>query len=134
MRANETDDVGVAPLMFAARGGSLRAARLLLEFDADVQAQTPLGWSAVTFAGMSNEAAMVQFLVQQGACVSEHDLVLVAYTGHDSSLEVMIDCFDGDVANLTTDSSGWTLLHLLCEGMCHLGSSRPHRFSRSLSY
>lgn len=129
-RANEVDDVGVSPLMFAAKGGSVDAAEILLSFGADLHVETPLGWSAVVFAGMSNEGAMVEFLWQQGASISSHDLILVVYTGQDVSLEVMLKHFSGSVATLTTSSSGWTLLHLLCEGMCHLGHKRPHRFSR----
>ena len=68
--ASEEDETGACPLMFAAAGGSIEAAQLLLEFGADVNAKNFLKWSVSIFAALADQAEMVRWLVSQGTQVS----------------------------------------------------------------
>jgi len=121
--ASEPDDLGVYPLMFAAVGGCVEAAEMLLVFGADLHAPNPINWSALLYAALGNHSAMVRFLVGRGAKVTDHELILAAYTGNPDSLEALLDLFEGSLAAVRTDSSRKTLLHLACEGMCFLRHS-----------
>lgn len=122
---NEPDDVGITPLMFAAAGGCVEAARVLVEHGAAIDALNPINWSVMLYAGLGNHADMVAWLVSTGGVVCEHDLILTAYTGNSESLCVMLAAYDsiGSVAGIRTNESGKTLLHLACEGLCFLKSS-----------
>lgn len=119
----EEDDVGVCPLMFAAAGGFVEAAELLLDKGADLHAVNPINWSVVLYAALGNHAPMVRFLVSRGGEVTGHDLILAAFTGNPASLEVLLEFYKGSVSNLCTNESRKTLLHLACEGMCFLRHS-----------
>lgn len=121
--ANEPDDLGVFPLMFAAAGGNVDAAELLLDFGADLHAVNPIKWSVLLYAALGNHESMVRFLVRRGHIITDHDLILAAYTGNPSSLEALLELYRGCVAELRTDESRKTLLHLACEGMCFLRHS-----------
>jgi len=121
--AVEPDDLGVFPLMFAAVGGCIEAAELLLENGADLHAPSPINWSVLLYAALGNHAPMVRFLVDRGAKVTDHELILAAYTGNPDSLEALLELFEGSVPDLRTDQSKKTLLHLACEGMCFLRHS-----------
>jgi len=122
-RAHEADDLGVFPLMFAAVGGHVKSAEVLLEFGADLHAQNPIQWSSLLYAALGNHTAMVKFLVERGAIVTDHELILAAYTGNPDSLEALLDLYVGSVPQLRTNESKKTLLHLACEGMCFLKHS-----------
>jgi len=128
-RANEEDSAGAFPLMFAAKGGCIEAAEVLLQHGADLHARTPFGWSALLYAGLSNHGDMVRWLVGMGANVTSHELTNVAFGGYDKSLDALLDLFSGNVAEVRTDS-GNTLLHLLCSGMLHFSNQRPQRYLR----
>lgn len=121
--ASEPDDLGVYPLMFAAVGGCIEAAEMLLEFGADLHAPNPIKWSALLYAALGNHAPMVRYLVSSGATVTDHELILTAYTGNPESLEALLDLFEGSPSEVRTDTSKKTLLHLACEGMCFLRHS-----------
>lgn len=130
-RATEEDNVGAFPLMFAARGGCIEAAELLLQHGADLHARTPFGWSALLYAGLSNHGDMVQWLVRRGAEVTPHELTLVAYGGYDKSLNALLDLFSGDVSEVRTSDTGNTLLHLVCFGMLNFVAKKcPWRYLR----
>eukprot|EP00927_Polykrikos_kofoidii_P016239 TRINITY_DN17318_c0_g2_i2.p1 TRINITY_DN17318_c0_g2~~TRINITY_DN17318_c0_g2_i2.p1 ORF type:complete len:339 (-),score=54.31 TRINITY_DN17318_c0_g2_i2:60-1076(-) len=118
--ANEADDIGVYPLMFAAAGGCVEAAKVLLEFGADLHAMNPIKWSVLLYASLGNHGPMVRFLVDRGAKVTDHELILAAYTGNPEGLEAMLELFEGSVPAVRTDESKKSLLHLACEGMCFL--------------
>lgn len=122
-RANECDDLGVYPLMFAAAGGCTAGAELLLEFKADIHARNPIGWSVLLYASLGDHVAMVCWLVKQGAWVRSHELVLTAYTGNSESLAALLDLFEGSAAEVRSNESKKTLLHLAVEGMCFLKRS-----------
>lgn len=122
-RANEVDELGVFPLMFAAAGGCVEAAELMLDFGADVHACNPIKWSVLLYAALNDHAAMVDFLVARGAVVSEHDLWLTAYTGNAEGLRALLANFRGDPSSVRTDESRKTLLHLAVEGLCFLKRS-----------
>merc|ERR1712146_418071 len=92
-------DVGAYPLMFAAAGGCIEAAQILLEFDADLHALSPIKWSVLLYAALGNHAEMVRFLVGRGSEVTGHELVLAAYTGNPNSLEALLDLYTGSVAD-----------------------------------
>lgn len=121
--ATQLDDLGVSPLMFAAAGGCLEAAQLLVDFGADIQAKNPINWTVLLYAALGNHARMVEWLVNAGAIVTDHDLILAAYTGNSSSLAALLQFFSGSVAELRTNESGKSLLHLACEGLCFLKST-----------
>jgi len=120
--ACEADDLGVFPLMFAAAGGSIEAVDLLLEFGADLHAKNPIKWSVLLYAALGNHGHMVRFLVERGAVVTTHELILAAYTGNPSSFEVLIDMYQGSVAELRMECQR-TLLHMACDGICFLRHS-----------
>lgn len=111
------DDVGITPLMFAAAGGCVDAAKLLVLRGADVNARNPINWSVILYGALGNHAEMVQCLAEMGAKVCPHALILTAYTGNDRSLQVMLTLAD---ATSVRTESGRTLLHLACEGLCFL--------------
>lgn len=121
--ASEEDSLGVYPLMFAACGGCVGAAELLLNANADIHAQNPIKWSVLLYAALGNHAQMVRFLVKRDAVVTGHDLVLAAYTGNSKSLEALLELYDGDVTEYITDESKKNLLHLATEGLCFLKHS-----------
>mmetsp|Transcript_20671 Transcript_20671/g.57653 ORF Transcript_20671/g.57653 Transcript_20671/m.57653 type:complete len:335 (-) Transcript_20671:110-1114(-) len=126
-RATVADDLSVYPLMFAAFGGCVEAAEILLDFGADLHAQNPIKWSVLLYAALGNQAAMVRFLVARGAEVTDHELILAAYTGNPCSLEALLELYEGFAPALRTGESKKTLLHLACEGMCFLRhSARRH--------
>lgn len=120
---NEVDDLGVFPLMFAAAGGCIAAVEMLLEFGADLHAQNPIKWSVLLYASLQHHPEMVRFLVGRGLSVTDHVLILAAYTGNPRSLEALLELYKGSVPNLRTEQSKKTLLHLACEGMCFLRHS-----------
>jgi len=127
-RAVEEDDLGATPLMFAARGGCIEAAELLVRHGAEVHARSPIGWSALTWAGLGDQAPMVRWLVGKGMKVAQEELNLVAFAGHASSLAALLDSFSGSVASVRTDTNGQTLLHLVCYGLLNLPRDSPERY------
>lgn len=127
-RATEDDDNRGTPLMFAARGGSVEAAELLLGHGADLQARNLGGWSALLFAALGDRVAMVRFLLARGTEVRENDLVLTAYRGSAGSLEEMLARYSGDPAAVRRKRDGKTLLHLVCDGMIDTPRSDPERY------
>merc|ERR1712226_1762271 len=100
------------------------AAEVLLEAGADVHAKNPIGWSVLVYAALGGHADMVHCLVERGAQVSDHDLILAAFTGNASGLAALCAHRSPEsVAALRTDQSKKTLLHLAVEGMCFLKHS-----------
>lgn len=128
-RACEDDDNRATPLMFAARGGSVASAELLLQHGADLQARNLGGWSALLFAALGNRVDMVRFLLARGAEVRENDLLLTAYRGSAGSLEEMLDQSAADPASVRRMRDGKTLLHLVCDGMIDTPRDDPERYS-----
>jgi len=127
-QANEQDEVGATPLMFAAKGGSVAAAQLLVSYGADVNAQTPIGWSVLVWAALSDQDAMVQFLVRCGASVTDNELILVSFAGNAKSLKVLLESFPGSAAHIRSDTNGQTLMHLVCFGMVNFPRDTPQRY------
>ena len=58
---------GYTPLLFAARGGGLESARLLVAAGADVNDAAPMGTSPLVVAAHSGQGAVATFLLEQGA-------------------------------------------------------------------
>eukprot|EP00747_Dinoflagellata_sp_TGD_P185824 gnl/TRDRNA2_/TRDRNA2_42569_c0_seq1.p1 gnl/TRDRNA2_/TRDRNA2_42569_c0~~gnl/TRDRNA2_/TRDRNA2_42569_c0_seq1.p1 ORF type:complete len:363 (+),score=57.73 gnl/TRDRNA2_/TRDRNA2_42569_c0_seq1:80-1090(+) len=129
--AVEEDEVGICPLMFAAKGGCLEAVELLLRHGADLCAKTPLGWSVLLFAVLNDHASMVSGLVELGARVIVQDLIIAAATGNAEGLGELLKFFDGQggASALRSKASGKTLLHIACEGMCNLRRNSPARYA-----
>jgi ankyrin repeat protein len=127
-RANEHDEMGATPLMFAAKGGYILAAMILANYGANIHAKNPLGWSALLWAALNDRDQMISFFVERGATVSEHELILVAFAGHGRSLVEMLKAYPGSVATLRTCTNNQTLLHLACFGMMNLPMDRPGRY------
>merc|ERR1712137_609911 len=116
--ASEADEYGQCPLMFAAAGGSIEAAQLLLEFGADVHAKNFLDWSVSIFAALADQDAMVRWLVSQGSQVTDHELILTAWTGNSRALAVMLELYEGSLIRLFKYMNvEKTLLHMACEGL-----------------
>ena len=63
----EVPSGGFTPLLFAARGGDLAAARLLVAAGADVNVSTPEGAGALAVAALSGNGAVAAFLLASGA-------------------------------------------------------------------
>lgn len=121
--ANRPDERNVYPIMFAALGGSIAAAEILLEFGADLHTHNWMNWSVLMYAALRNHGSMVRFLVARGAKVTDRELCITAWTGNPDSLATLLDLYDGSASDLRSTSSGKTLLHLACEGMGFLKSS-----------
>lgn len=116
--ANEPDDNGQTPLMFAAAGGSIEAAQLLIDFGADIHAKNFLKWSVIVFASLADQEEMVRWLVGQGLKMTDRDLILTAWTGNVKSLGVLLELYQGNLHQLLTYmNTRKTLLHMACEGM-----------------
>ena len=111
--------MGVVPLMFAAKGGSISAAQLLVSCSASVCAETPFGWSVLCYAALSDQGAMVRWLVQQGAVVTGHELQLAAFGGYAKGLEALLELY-GDDPKLVVTKEKQNLVHLLCSGILNL--------------
>jgi ankyrin repeat protein len=66
----EPDGGELTPLVYAARAGSLDAARVLLEAGADVNQVTRYGWSPLLAATQNRNYQLGKFLIEQGADVN----------------------------------------------------------------
>jgi ankyrin repeat protein len=124
--ANEKDELGVYPIMFAAAGGCIPAVEVLLEFGADIHAKNLIGWSVLLYASLADHAPMVRWLVEKGAWVGEQELMLAAFTGNSDALVALLDMYVGSVPKVRSEEyncSGKTLLHMAVEGLCFLKRS-----------
>ncbi|HEY6457363.1 MAG TPA: ankyrin repeat domain-containing protein [Steroidobacteraceae bacterium] len=68
--AREPDGGAFTALVYAARSGSIDAARALLEGGADVNQTTRYGWSALLAATHNSNYQMARFLIEHGANVN----------------------------------------------------------------
>lgn len=93
-RAVEVDDLGVCPLMFAAAGGQVDAMEMLVSYGADLGAKNPINWSVLLYAALGNHSEAVCWLVKHGLKVTEHELVLTAYTGNSISLAALLELYE----------------------------------------
>lgn len=118
-RATEEDEKGSCPLVFAAMGGCIEAAAMLLDYGADIGALNCCKWPAMVYAALHNHEAMVRFLVTRGAEVTVQDLTMTTWTGNPSALKGLVDNYKGSIAAARTND-GTPLLHLACEGLCLL--------------
>jgi uncharacterized protein len=66
----EPDGGALPALVYAARTGSIDAARVLLEGGADVNQTTRYGWSALLAATQNQNYQMAKFLIERGANVN----------------------------------------------------------------
>jgi len=66
----EPDGGELTPLVYAARAGSIDAARVLLEAKADVNQVTRYGWSPLLAATQNRSYQMGKFLIEHGADVN----------------------------------------------------------------
>eukprot|EP00913_Durusdinium_trenchii_P003015 g2787.t1 len=109
------DYVGAVPLMFAAKGGCIEAAELLVRYNADVHAETPFGWSVLVYAALSDQGHMVRWLAKEGARVTGHELQLAAFGGYHRGLEALIEHYDQE---LSADSKRGLSPIQLVEQLC----------------
>jgi ankyrin repeat protein len=63
----DVEQGGYTPLLFAARGGDLASAKLLLAAGADVNVTAPYGTSALVVAAHSGHGELAAFLLEKGA-------------------------------------------------------------------
>jgi len=68
--AREPDGGELTPLVYAARAGSIDAARVLIEAGADVNQVTRYGWSPLLAATQNRNYQMGKFLIEHGADVN----------------------------------------------------------------
>jgi uncharacterized protein len=69
-QAREPDGGELTPLIYAARAGSVEAARVLLEAGADVNQVSRYGWSPLLAATQNRNYQMGKFLIEHGADVN----------------------------------------------------------------
>ena len=69
-QAREADGGELTPLVYAARAGSIDAARVLLDAGADVNQVTRYGWSALLAATQNRNYQLAKFLIERGADVN----------------------------------------------------------------
>lgn len=86
-------------LYFAAQNGLIRTATLLLERNADIQAQAVEGWVGFTplhAATFYNRLPMISFLLSRNASLeakAEHDLTplhVAAFNGHTEAIKILL--------------------------------------------
>ena len=68
--AREPDGGALTALVYAARTGSIEAARVLLDAGADVNQTTRYGWSPLLAATQNQNYQMARFLIERGAKVN----------------------------------------------------------------
>jgi len=95
--AREPDGGELTPLVYAARAGSVDAARVLIEAGADVNQVTRYGWSPLLAATQNRNYQIAKFLIEHGA--------------------------DVDLAN----KGGWTPLYLATDNRNLEGGDYPTR-------
>ena len=69
-QAREPDGGELTPLVYAARAGSIDAARVLLDAGADVNQLTRYGWSPLLAATQNRNYQLGKFLIEHGADVN----------------------------------------------------------------
>lgn len=114
------DDLGVLPLMFAARRGAVEVCRLLLEASAAPDARNPIGWTALTWAALNDHVPVVKLLLEHRASISDSLLVIVTWTGNAGALAELLAAGGGAERALAfRERSGQTLLHLAVGGFAY---------------
>jgi uncharacterized protein len=112
-RDNREPDGGeLTPLVYAARAGSIDAARVLLEAGADVNQVTRYGWSPLLAATQNRNYRMGTFLIEHGADVN------IANKGGWTPLYLATDNRNlegGDYPTPTPDMDGLAYIELLLE-------------------
>lgn len=117
---HHTDELGALPLMFAAKGGSVEVCQLLLDARAEADAMNPIGWTALTWASLSDQVDVMSLLLEKGAVVSDKVLILVAWTGHSPAMRRLLAAAPAEqVTGLLTDESRQGLLHLAVGGLAY---------------
>merc|ERR1719171_2973114 len=66
---------------------------------------------------------MTAWLIERGAVVSPHDLILTVFTGNSLGLRPLLDGYEGSIPGVRSKESKQTLLHLAVDGMCFLKRS-----------
>lgn len=111
-REREPDGGELTPLVYAARAGSIDAARVLLEAGADVNEVTRYGWSPLLAATQNRNYRMGKFLIEHGADVN------IANKGGWTPLYLATDNRNlegGDYPTPTPDMDGLAYIKLLLE-------------------
>lgn len=72
--AHQKTRTGGTPFMYASLGNHVPIARLLLEFDVDINAQGSNGWSATTLAAAKGFSSMLAFLIGIGVDADSPDV------------------------------------------------------------
>ncbi|MFQ6185255.1 ankyrin repeat domain-containing protein [Sinorhizobium meliloti] len=111
----KTRSSGSNALLAAAMRGDCRAARILLDYGADVEVRDNDGWSALTVAAYYGHDAVAQLLVEHGADIRADvasqwlALHLAANNGHVAMARLLID--KGAEVD-AREQAQWTALHL----------------------
>eukprot|EP00931_Biecheleriopsis_adriatica_P044882 TRINITY_DN25723_c0_g1_i1.p1 TRINITY_DN25723_c0_g1~~TRINITY_DN25723_c0_g1_i1.p1 ORF type:complete len:411 (+),score=72.55 TRINITY_DN25723_c0_g1_i1:24-1256(+) len=120
----QADELGVTPLMFAARGGSVEVCQLLLEAAADATAQNPLGWTALTWAVLDGRVEAASYLASAGTTVLDNDLIVSLFTGNWETFQVLLKHSGGaERIQAVRDSKKKGLLHFALTGFAYLKRS-----------
>ncbi|CAE7031879.1 TANC1 [Symbiodinium natans] len=118
--AEQTDELGVSPLMFAASGGSLAACEVLLEAKAALETRNPLGWTALTWAALRARTEASSFLLQRGAAVQDNDLIVLAFTGNHETLSILLKACSEEKVLAVRDQKEKGLLHFALTGLAYM--------------
>lgn len=118
--AEQTDELGVSPLMFAASGGSAAACEVLLEAKASLEMRNPLGWTALTWAALRARKEASSFLLQKGAEVQDNDLIVLAFTGNSETFSVLLQACGDEKVLAVRDEKEKGLLHFALTGLAYL--------------
>lgn len=119
---NEKDEMGLTPLMFAAKSPrAVDLLRLLLEAGADLGARTCMGWNAVTFAACKGDLQAVRLLLQNGSAVEIDAMTTTSSTGQWEVLQELLtlsNLHGACSANVSTARERKTPLHFALLGIC----------------
>ncbi|CAE7221388.1 kidins220b [Symbiodinium sp. CCMP2592] len=118
--AEQTDELGVSPLMFAASGGSAAACEVLLEAKASLEMRNPLGWTALTWAALRARKEASAFLLQKGAEVQDNDLIVLAFTGNSETFSILLQACSDEKVLAVRDQKEKGLLHFALTGLAYM--------------
>lgn len=124
--AQEADECGKTPLMYAVEFGSLDICKELLQAGASLDMQNRSGWTALVMAAIKDRAEIASWLLESGATLSDKVFRLAAHMGSVDVLELLLRLDEPRAISMRAD--GYSLLHVAVRGFLHLKCSTEKHF------
>lgn len=113
--ADDADQSGKTPLMFAVQGGSLDICKELHHAGATIDAHNRLGWTPLVFSAIEDNAEIARWLIDSGATVTDKVIKMAAHMGSCRVLELLLSRDASTVVDLVDD--GYSTLHVALRGL-----------------